>query len=124
MGENDKFNWFPVSMITWETWAEEMKKKQKPKMDIARKKNTKQDVHWKMNFFSTPRNPQKDYFDENTNSMFDGNTIMQDEGNIQYNFRKILLKKMRKRLKQKEKKKKTSFFQTCKNNLEREIWIW
>ena len=29
-------------------------------MNIARKKNTKQDVHGKMNFSSTPGNPQKD----------------------------------------------------------------
>ena len=43
MGKNDKSDWFPVSMITSETRAEEIKRKQ-AKMNIARKKNTKQDV--------------------------------------------------------------------------------
>ena len=39
MGENGKSDWFPLSMITLETRAEEVKRK--PKMNIARKKNTK-----------------------------------------------------------------------------------
>ena len=116
MGEIDKSDWFPVSMITSETRAEEIKRKQKAKMNIARKKNKKQDVNGKMNFSSTPGNSQKDYVDEITNSMFDENKILQDT-----TFAKQLLKKMRKRLRQRSKKKKTSSFQTCKNNLENEI---
>ena len=50
MGGNDKSNWSPVSMITSETRAEEIQRKQKAKMNIAKKKNTKQDVNEKMNF--------------------------------------------------------------------------
>ena len=73
MGGNDKSEWFPVSMVTLETLAEEIKRKQKAKVNIARKKNTKQDVNEKMNFSSTPGNPQKDYADENTNSIFSKN---------------------------------------------------
>ena len=46
-----------------------------------------------MSFSSTPGNSQKDYVDENTNSMFDENKILQDT-----TFAKQLLKKMRKRL--------------------------
>ena len=78
VGEIDKSDWFPVSMITSETQAEEIKRKQKAKMNTARKKNKKQDVNGKMNFSSTPGNSQKDYVDENTNSMFDENKILQD----------------------------------------------
>ena len=66
-------------MITSETRAGEIKRKQKAKMNIARKKNTKQHVNVKMNFSSTPGNPQKDYVDENTNSMFGKNKILQDK---------------------------------------------
>ena len=73
VGGNDKSEWFPVSMVTLETLAEEIKRKQKAKVNIARKKNTKQDVNEKMNFSSTPGNPQKDYADENTNSIFSKN---------------------------------------------------
>ena len=54
VGENDKSDWFPVSMITSETRAEEIERKQKAKMNIARKKNTKQDVNGKMSFSLTP----------------------------------------------------------------------
>ena len=50
VGENDKSNWSPVSMITSETRAEEIQRKQQAKMNIAKKKNTKQDVNEKMNF--------------------------------------------------------------------------
>ena len=76
MGEIDISDWFPVSMITSETRAEEIKRKQKAKMNIARKRNKKQDVNWKMNFSSTLGNSQKDYVDENMNSMFDKNKIL------------------------------------------------
>ena len=76
MGEIDISDWFPVSMITSETRAEEIKRKQKAKMNIARKRNKKQDVNWKMNFSSTLGNSQKDYLDENMNSMFDKNQIL------------------------------------------------
>ena len=93
MGEIDKSDWFPVSMITSETRAEEIKRKQKAKMNIARKKNAKQDVNEKMNFSSTPGNSHKDYVDENTNSMFDENKILQDEENVQYDFRKTIVEK-------------------------------
>ena len=121
VGENDKSDWFPVSMITSKTRAEEIERKQKAKMNIARKKNTKQDVNGKMNFSSTPGNPEKDYVDENTNSMFDKDKILQDKENVRTTFVKQLFKKMRKRLRQREKKKKTNLFKTCKNNLEKEI---
>ena len=121
VGENDKSDWFPVSMITSETRAEEIKRKQKAKMNIARKKNAKQDVNEKMNFSSTPGNSHKDYVDENTNSMSDENKILQDEGNVQYDFRKTIVEKDEKKIKTKEVKKKISSFQTCKNNLEKEI---
>ena len=60
MGENHKSDWFSVSMIILEIRSEEIKRKQKAKMNIARKKNTKQDVQGKMNFSSTPGNLQKD----------------------------------------------------------------
>ena len=76
MGEIDISDWFPVSMITSETRAEEIKRKQKAKMNIARKKSKKQDFNWKMNFSSTLGNSQKDYVDENMNSMFDKNKIL------------------------------------------------
>ena len=56
--------------------------KQKAKMEIVRKKNTKEDVNGKMNFFSIPGNSQKDNVHENTNSMFDENKILQDEKNV------------------------------------------
>ena len=72
MDENDKSTWFPVSMITSEARAEEIKRKQKAKTNIARmKKKKKIDVNGKMKLSSSPGNPQKDYVDENTNSMFD-----------------------------------------------------
>ena len=72
MDENDKSAWFPVSMITSEARAEEIKRKQKAKTNIARmKKKKKKDVNGKMKLSSSPGNPQKDYVDENTNSMFD-----------------------------------------------------
>ena len=87
VGENDKSGWFPVSMITSETRAEEVERKQKAKTNIARKKNTKQDVNGKMSFSLTPGNPQKDYVNENTNSMFDENKILQDEEKVQHDFR-------------------------------------
>ena len=87
VGENDKSDWFPVSMITSKTRAEEIERKQKAKMNIARKKNTKQDVNGKMSFSLTPGNPQKDYVNENTNSMFDENKILQDEEKVQHDFR-------------------------------------
>ena len=70
-----------------------------------------------MNFFSTPRNPQKDYFNENTNSMSDGNTIMQDEGNIQYNFRKIIVEKDEKKIKTKGEKKENQLFSNLQKQL-------
>ena len=76
VGENDQSDWLPVSMITSKTRAEEIKRKQKTKMNRARKKNTKQDVNGKMNFSSTPGNSQKDYVGESTNSMFDENKIL------------------------------------------------
>ena len=76
VGKNDKSDWFPVSMITSETRAEEFKRKQKAKMNIARKQNTKRDVNGKINFSSTPGNSHKDYVDENTNSMSDENKIL------------------------------------------------
>ena len=71
MDENDKSAWFPVSMITSEARAEEIKRKQKAKTNIARMKKKKIDVNGKMKLSSSPGNPQKDYVDENTNSMFD-----------------------------------------------------
>ena len=46
-----------------------------------------------MNFSSTPGNSQKDYVDENMNSMFDENKILQDEENVQYDFRKTIVEK-------------------------------
>ena len=54
---NRKSDWFAVSVVTSETQAEKIKRKQKAKMNTARKKNTKQDVNGKMNFFSSPGNP-------------------------------------------------------------------
>ena len=44
-----------------------------------------------MKFSSSPGNPQKDYVDENTNSMFDKKKILQDEENLQYNFCKTIV---------------------------------
>ena len=41
MDENDKSAWFPVSMITSEARAEEIKRKQKAKTNIARMKKKK-----------------------------------------------------------------------------------
>ena len=52
VGKIDKSDWFPVSMITSETRAEKIKKKQKANMNIARNK-TKQNVNGKINFSST-----------------------------------------------------------------------
>ena len=74
-----------------------------------------------MNPCSTPGNSQKDYVDKSTNSMFDENKILQDKKKFSTTFAKQLLKKMRKRLRQRPKEKKISSFQTCKNNLEKEI---
>ena len=118
VGKIGKSDWFPVSMITSETRAEEIKKKQKANMNIVRNK-TKQNVNGKINFSSTPGGSQKDYADENTNSMFDENKILQDEENVQYNFRKTIVEKDEKKINTKTKKKKTSAFQTCKSNLEK-----
>ena len=92
VGKIGKSDWFPVSMITSETRAEEIKKKQKANMNIVRNK-TKQNVNGKINFSSTPGGSQKDYADENTNSMFDENKILQDEENVQYDFRKTIVEK-------------------------------
>ena len=122
MGGNGKSDWFTVSIITSEARAEEIKRKQKAKMNIATKKNTKQDFNGKMNFSSSPGNPQKYYVDKNTNSMFDGNKILQNEENVQYDFRKTIVEKDKKKIKIKGgKKKKTNSFQTGRNNLEMEI---
>ena len=79
-------------------------------MNIARKKNTKQDVNGKMNFSSTPGNPQKDYIDENTNSMPDENKILQDEENVQYDFRKTIVEKDEKKIKTKGEKRENQLF--------------
>ena len=57
VGGNGKSDWFPLSMITSETRAEEIKRKQKTKINIERKKSRKQDVNGKMNFTSSPSNP-------------------------------------------------------------------
>ena len=103
-GENDKSDWFPVSMITSERRVEEIKRKQKAKMEIARKKNTKQDVNRKINFSSTPGNSQKDYVDENADSMFDENKVLQVEENVQYDFCKTIVEKEKKKIKKKTKK--------------------
>ena len=46
-----------------------------------------------MNFFSSPGYSQEDYVDENTNSIFDENKILQDEQNVQYDFRKTIVEK-------------------------------
>ena len=115
VGENDKSDWFPVSMITSETRAEEIKRKQKAKMNIARKKNAKQDVNGKMNSSSTPGSSHKDYVDENTNSMFDENKILQDEENVQYDFCKTIVEKDEKKIKIKaEKRRKPALFKLAK----------
>ena len=79
-------------------------------MNIARKKNTKQDVNRKMNFSLTPGNPQKDYIDENTNSMPDENKILQDEENVQYDFRKTIVEKDEKKIKTKGEKRENQLF--------------
>ena len=110
VGKNDKSDWFPVSMITSETRAEEFKRKQKAKMNIARKQNTKRDVNGKINFSSTPGNSHKDYVDENTNSMSDENKILQDEGNVQYDFRKTIVEKDEKKIKTRAEKKESQLF--------------
>ena len=104
VGENDKSDWFPVSMITSERRVEEIKRKQKAKMEIARKKNTKQDVNRKINFSSTPGNSQKDYVDENADSMFDENKVLQVEENVQYDFCKTIVEKEKKKIRKKTKK--------------------
>ena len=104
VGENDKSDWFPVSMITCERRVEEIKRKQKAKMEIARKKNTKQDVNGKINFSSTPGNSQKGYVDENADSMFDENKVLQVEENVQYDFCKTIVEKEKKKIKKKTKK--------------------
>ena len=109
VGENDKSDWFPVSMITSERRAEKIKRKQKGKMSIARKKNTKQDVNGKINFSLTRGNSQKDYVDENAYSMFDENKVLQVEENVQYDFRKTIVEKDKKKFKPKT---------------EKEIWNW
>ena len=93
-------------------------------MNTARKKNTKQDVNGKMNLWSTPGNSWKDYVDESTNSMFNENKVLQDKEKNQYDFRKIIVEKDEKKIMTKAEKKKISSFQTCKNNLEKEIWNW
>ena len=121
VGENDKSDWFPVSMITSETRAEEIKRKQKAKMNIARKKNTKQDVNGKMNFPSTPGNSQKISSTKIRIACLTKIKFSEMKKTFSTTFAKQLLKKMRKRLRQRPKKKKTSSFQTCKNNLEKEI---
>ena len=110
VGENDKSDWFPVPMITLEIRSEEIKRKQKAKTNIARKKNIKQDVHGKMNFSSTAGNTQKDYVDKNTNSMFDGYKILQDEENVQYDFRKTIVEKDEKKRKTKGENKENQLF--------------
>ena len=73
-------------------------------MEIARKKNTKQDVNGKINFSSTPGNSQKDYVDENADSMFDENKVLQVEENVQYDFCKTIVEKEKKKIKKKTKK--------------------
>ena len=114
VGKIGKSDWFPVSMITSETRAEEIKKKQKANMNIVRNK-TKQNVNGKINFSSTPGGSQKDYADENTNSMFDENKILQDEENVQYDFRKTIFEKDEKKIKTKaEKKRKPALFKLAK----------
>ena len=90
-------------------------KETKTQNGYSEKEKHKTRFYWKMNFFSIPSNPQKDYSDENTNSMFDGNTTVQDEGNIQYNFRRIIVEKDEKKIKTKgEKKRKPAFFKLAK----------
>ena len=90
-------------------------------MNIARKKNKKQDVNGKMNFSSTPGNSQKDYVDENTNSMFDENKILQDEENVQHDFRKNNCSKNEKKIKTKAEKKENQLFSNLQSNLEKGI---
>ena len=90
-------------------------------MNTARKKNTKQDVNGKMIFFSSPGNPQKDYVDENTNSMFGGIKILQNEENVQYDFRKTIVEKDHKKTKIKREKKENQLYSNLKNYLEKEI---
>ena len=118
---NRKSDWFAVTVVTPETQAEKIKRKQKAKMNTARKKNTKQDVNGKMNFFSSPGNPQKDYVDENTNSMFGGIKILQNEENVQYDFRKTIVEKDDKKTKIKGEKKENQLYSNLKNYLEKEI---
>ena len=117
VGENDQSDWLPVSMITSETQAEEIKRKQKAKMNRARKKNTKQDVNGKMNFSSTPGNSQKDYVNESTNSMFGENKILQDEENVQYDFRKTIVEKDEKKMKTNARKKENQLFSNLQKQL-------
>ena len=109
------------SLQRHEATRHKIKRKEKAKMSIATKKKKKEDVSGKMNLFPSPGNPQKDYVDENTNSMFDENEILQDEENGQYDFRKTIVEKDEKKIKTRGEKKKTSSFQICKNNLEKEI---
>ena len=116
VGKIGKSDWFPVSMITSETRAEEIKKKQKANMNIVRNK-TKQNVNGKINFSSTPGGSQKDYADENTNSMFDENKILQDEENVQYNFRKTIVEKDEKKINTKTKKKENQRFSNLQKQL-------
>ena len=63
-----------------------------------------------MNFSSTAGNPQKDYVDKNTNSMFDGYKILQDEENVQYDFRKTIDEKDEKKRKTKGESKENQLF--------------
>ena len=106
-------------MITSETRAEKIKRKQKTKINIERKKSRKQDVNGKTDFSSSRSNSKNDYVDESTNSMFDGNKILKSEENFQYNFCNTIVEKDEKNIKIKGEKKKTSSFQTSKNNLEK-----
>ena len=116
VGKIGKSDWFPVSMITSETPAEEIKKKQKANMNIVRNK-TKQNVNGKINFSSTPGGSQKDYADENTNSMFDENKILQDEENVQYDFHKTIFEKDEKTSKTKAEKKENQLFSNLQKQL-------
>ena len=86
-------------------------------MNRARKKNKKQDLNGKMNFSSTPGNSQKDYVDENTNSMFDENKILQDEENVQYDFHKTIFEKDEKTSKTKTEKKENQLFSNLQKQL-------
>ena len=115
--ENGNSDWFPVSLITSETRTEEIKRKQKAKMNIARQKNTKQDVNGKMNFPLTPGNSQKDYVNKNTKSMFDENKILQDEENVPHDFHQTFIEKDEQKIKAKEEKKESQFFSNLQKQL-------